>query len=196
MLGGLLLLLLPAGQPPPACNSSSMAPFAGRIRRAGHFQIKRSIKHGMHILAFISIASWALLGSPASAACPPRCNSAVAGAQDNRNHHNHRHYRTNSTTTAAAAAAATATTTTAPTAAMRSAATGVLFALGALLTKAGAAAAAEVLPDTPFPIPYDWAKFPTAWFASNATNWEDEAQIAAIGKYSMAILGWQVRIDV
>ena len=52
-------------------------------------------------------------------------------------------------------------------------------------------AAAAASPDTPFPIPYNWAKFPTAWFASNATNWEDEAQLAAIGKYSMAILGWQ-----
>jgi len=42
-----------------------------------------------------------------------------------------------------------------------------------------------------FPFPYRWDKFPTAWFAANATNWEDEAQIELIGKYSMAILGWQ-----
>ena len=25
-----------------------------------------------------------------------------------------------------------------------------------------------------FPFPYRWDKFPTAWFAANATNWEDE----------------------
>ena len=42
-----------------------------------------------------------------------------------------------------------------------------------------------------FPFPYNWSKFPTAWFAANATNWEDDAQLEAIGKYSMAILGWQ-----
>lgn len=42
-----------------------------------------------------------------------------------------------------------------------------------------------------FPFPYNWSKFPTAWFAANATNWEDEAQLDLIGKYSMAILGWQ-----
>ena len=42
-----------------------------------------------------------------------------------------------------------------------------------------------------FPFPYDWSKFPTAWFAANATDWESEAQLAEIGKYSMAILGWQ-----
>eukprot|EP01048_Picozoa_sp_COSAG05_P004453 COSAG05_NODE_240_length_13119_cov_122.275806_2_plen_346_part_00 len=42
-----------------------------------------------------------------------------------------------------------------------------------------------------FPFPYNWSKFPTAWFAANATNWEDDEQIELIGKYSMAILGWQ-----
>merc|ERR1711934_243539 len=42
-----------------------------------------------------------------------------------------------------------------------------------------------------FPFPYNWSKFPTAWFASNATNWESDEQIELIGKYSMAILGWQ-----
>merc|ERR1711934_452388 len=42
-----------------------------------------------------------------------------------------------------------------------------------------------------FPFPYNWSKFPTAWFASNATNWESNEQIELIGKYSMAILGWQ-----
>jgi hypothetical protein len=61
-----------------------------------------------------------------------------------------------------------------------------------LLSAAATTTASHDL-DTPatFPIPYNWSKFPTAWFASNATNWEDEAQLAAIGKYSMAILGWQ-----
>ena len=42
-----------------------------------------------------------------------------------------------------------------------------------------------------FPFAYNWSKFPSAWFAANATNWEDEAQLEEIGKYSMAILGWQ-----
>jgi len=44
---------------------------------------------------------------------------------------------------------------------------------------------------TAFPWAYDWSKFPTAWFAANDTVWESAEQIAAIGKYSMAILGWQ-----
>ena len=46
-------------------------------------------------------------------------------------------------------------------------------------------------PGASFPFPYNWSKFPTAWFAANATNWEDETQLDEIGKYSMAILGWQ-----
>ena len=42
------------------------------------------------------------------------------------------------------------------------------------------------------PWPYDWDRFPAAWFGSNKTEWESPAQIKEIGKYSMAILGWQV----
>ena len=42
-----------------------------------------------------------------------------------------------------------------------------------------------------WPWPYDWSRFPAAWFGSNATHWESPEQIATIGKYSMAILGWQ-----
>lgn len=38
---------------------------------------------------------------------------------------------------------------------------------------------------------YDWSRFPAAWFGANATHWESPSQIAAIGKYAMAILGWQ-----
>jgi hypothetical protein len=42
-----------------------------------------------------------------------------------------------------------------------------------------------------WPWPYDWSRFPAAWFGSNATHWESPEQIAEIGKYAMAILGWQ-----
>jgi len=42
-----------------------------------------------------------------------------------------------------------------------------------------------------WPWPYDWSRFPAAWFGSNATHWESPDQIAEIGKYAMAILGWQ-----
>lgn len=42
-----------------------------------------------------------------------------------------------------------------------------------------------------WPFPYNWSKFPAAWFGANATNWESDEQIEAIGKYSMAIFGWQ-----
>ena len=41
------------------------------------------------------------------------------------------------------------------------------------------------------PYPYDWSKFPAAWFGGNATNWENETQLEAIGQYSLAIFGWQ-----
>ena len=41
---------------------------------------------------------------------------------------------------------------------------------------------------------YDWSRFPAAWFGGNATDWESPEQIAAIGKYSLAILGWQMLI--
>ena len=32
-----------------------------------------------------------------------------------------------------------------------------------------------------FPFPYNWSKFPAAWFAANTTDWEDEAQLDEIG---------------
>ena len=44
------------------------------------------------------------------------------------------------------------------------------------------------------PWAYAWDRFPAAWFGGNATNWESDAQIQAIGRYSMAILGWQMLI--
>ncbi len=50
------------------------------------------------------------------------------------------------------------------------------------------AASASAAP--PFPFPFDWAQFPSAWFGGNATHWESESQLEAIGKYSMAIFGW------
>lgn len=42
-----------------------------------------------------------------------------------------------------------------------------------------------------FPFAYDWDKFPAAWFGGNATDFESEAQLEEIGKYSLAIFGWQ-----
>ena len=42
-----------------------------------------------------------------------------------------------------------------------------------------------------WPFKYDSSKFPAAWFGANATHWESDAQIEAIGKYQLAILGWQ-----
>ena len=46
-----------------------------------------------------------------------------------------------------------------------------------------------------FPFPYSWDKFPAAWFGGNNTDWESTAEIASIGKYSLAILGWQMLIS-
>ena len=43
----------------------------------------------------------------------------------------------------------------------------------------------------PWPWPYNWSRFPAAWFGANATTWESPEQIATIGQYAMAILGWQ-----
>ena len=42
-----------------------------------------------------------------------------------------------------------------------------------------------------FPFPYDWSKFPAAWFGANATHFESTAQLDFIGKFSLAIFGWQ-----
>ena len=44
------------------------------------------------------------------------------------------------------------------------------------------------------PWAYSWERFPAAWFGGNATNWESDDQLAAIGRYSLAILGWQMLI--
>jgi hypothetical protein len=74
---------------------------------------------------------------------------------------------------------------------------GVLSALLLLLlgaaaaTRPTAAAASEPLQAGEWPYKYDWSKFPAAWFGGNATDWESDEQIEKIGKYSLAILGWQ-----
>lgn len=47
---------------------------------------------------------------------------------------------------------------------------------------------------TPLPFPYDWSRFPAAWFGGNDTVWESAEQLDAIGRYSLAILGWQSMI--
>ena len=41
------------------------------------------------------------------------------------------------------------------------------------------------------PFDYDWTRFPAAWFGANATSFENETQLEEIGRYSMAIFGWQ-----
>lgn len=42
-----------------------------------------------------------------------------------------------------------------------------------------------------FPFPYNWSRFPAAWFGGNDTHFESDSQLDAIGKYSLAIFGWQ-----
>jgi len=44
------------------------------------------------------------------------------------------------------------------------------------------------------PFAYNWSRFPAAWFGANSTNWESDEELQAIGKYSMAIFGWQTLI--
>ena len=57
--------------------------------------------------------------------------------------------------------------------------------------------AEATIPSTPqarspsLPWVYDWNKFPCAWFGGNGTDFESAAQIAEIGRYSLAIFGWQ-----
>ena len=58
---------------------------------------------------------------------------------------------------------------------------------GVMMSLAAAASPA------PLPWPYDWSRFPAAWFGANGTHWEDDSQLHAIGRYSLAVLGWQVR---
>ena len=41
------------------------------------------------------------------------------------------------------------------------------------------------------PFAYNWTRFPSAWFGANKTQWESDEQLAEIGRYSMAVLGWQ-----
>ena len=45
-----------------------------------------------------------------------------------------------------------------------------------------------------FPFEYDWGRFPAAWFGANATDFENTTQLDAIGRYSLAIFGWQALI--
>ena len=35
------------------------------------------------------------------------------------------------------------------------------------------------------------SRLPVGWFGSNASGYENSAQLAAIGRYDMAIFGWQ-----
>ena len=51
------------------------------------------------------------------------------------------------------------------------------------------AAPADIV--SPFPFPYDWGRAPVAWFGGNATNYENRSQLDALGRYSLAIFGWQ-----
>mmetsp|Transcript_23483 Transcript_23483/g.71872 ORF Transcript_23483/g.71872 Transcript_23483/m.71872 type:complete len:225 (+) Transcript_23483:30-704(+) len=37
----------------------------------------------------------------------------------------------------------------------------------------------------------DSSVFPACWFGSNGSAWESEAQLRRIGRYSLAIIGWQ-----
>ena len=48
------------------------------------------------------------------------------------------------------------------------------------------------LATAPWPYPYDWSRFPAAWFGANATEWESDAQLAEIGRYAMAILAGSI----
>lgn len=45
-----------------------------------------------------------------------------------------------------------------------------------------------------WPFQYDWERFPAAWFGANATHFESEHQLDVIGKYALAIFGWQALI--
>ena len=66
-----------------------------------------------------------------------------------------------------------------------------LFVLGCVAaTSLSASAVASAPAPASWPFAYNWSKFPAAWFGANATTWESPAQIEAIGKYSLAILGW------
>jgi hypothetical protein len=42
-----------------------------------------------------------------------------------------------------------------------------------------------------FPWAYSYDIFPAAWFGGNKTHWETASQLAELGKYSLAVLGWQ-----
>ena len=42
-----------------------------------------------------------------------------------------------------------------------------------------------------FSFPYDWSRFPVAWFGANATHWESDEQLSFIGRHALAIFGWQ-----
>ena len=57
-------------------------------------------------------------------------------------------------------------------------------------------AVATTLCATSLPFAYNWTRFPSAWFGANKTHWESDAQLAEIGRYSMAVLGWQHLDDV
>jgi len=70
------------------------------------------------------------------------------------------------------------------------------LAHGSLLASALIAIAtngASAAPPAPraLPLPYNMSRFPAAWFGGNDTAFESEASLEALGKYSLAILGWQ-----
>ena len=70
------------------------------------------------------------------------------------------------------------------------------LARGSLLASAVIAIAtngASAAPPAPraLPLPYNMSRFPAAWFGGNDTAFESEASLEALGKYSLAILGWQ-----
>ena len=82
---------------------------------------------------------------------------------------------------------------------LRSVAVAAVFVASCATAPAAMQLAAPVGPPPPpppapgaaWPFAYNWSAFPAAWFGANASHWESDAQIEAIGRYELAIFGWQ-----
>ena len=62
----------------------------------------------------------------------------------------------------------------------------------AWILPAPAAAAQEHAQSRPLPgWPYNESRFPAAWFGAQPLRFENATEVAALGRYSLVLFGWQ-----
>ena len=69
---------------------------------------------------------------------------------------------------------------------------GIILALGGSASAERHSPTPAVTPSRPLPRwPYNESRFPAAWFGAQPLRFENATEVAALGKYSLVLFGWQ-----